>query len=114
MRKLIALIVLASLINSCSPTREISNETNNQIKTSEQIEKDGSSYDKAIVIKDKSESTGVRAEYAWLSKNYPGYQLKMQSLLFQNNKPYDKIKIVTASGEEKNIYFDISNFFGKF
>ncbi len=114
MRKLIALFALVSLIISCSPTRKISNETNNHNKTSEVIEKDGTSYDKAIIIKAKSESTGVGAEYAWLSKNYPGYQSKGQSLVFQNKKPYDIIEIVTASGEEKSIYFDISNFYGKF
>jgi len=37
-----------------------------------------------------------------------------QSLVFKNNKPYDILSIKTADGTEKKIYFDISNYFGKF
>ena len=63
---------------------------------------------------EKNESTGVDAEYLWLKKNYPGYKLKQQSLNFHNKKPYDILSIETKEGEEKEIYFDISNFYGKF
>ncbi len=114
MRKLIVLIALVSLINSCSTTKKMSDETNNQNNTSVRIANDGTSFEKAIVITEKSESVGVSAEYDWLKKNYPGYKTKGQSLVFQNNKPYDIIQIVTTSGEEKSIYFDISNFYGQF
>jgi len=75
---------------------------------------DGSSYEKAIVIQEKSETPGVNAEYKWIAEHYPGYSRGMQSLNFYNKKPYDIITIKTKDGEEKKIYFDISNFFGKF
>ena len=74
---------------------------------------DGSSFDKAIVVHEKTETKGVAWEYKWLAANYPGYSLDQQSLVYSNNKPYDKMDIKTASGESKTIYFDISNFFGK-
>jgi predicted Zn-dependent protease len=75
---------------------------------------DGSSYEKAIVIEEKSEKKGVDAEYAWLRQNYPGCRVGKQALNFKDKKPYDILTITTAEGETRQIYFDISNFFGKF
>ena len=75
---------------------------------------DGSSFANAIVIKEKSEATGGAAEYAWLRKNYPGYHTKMQSLVYHDKKPFDILHVVLANGTEKDFYFDIGNFFGKF
>jgi len=34
--------------------------------------------------------------------------------VFEEDKPYDIIKIKTKEGNLIEIYFDISNFFGKF
>lgn len=75
---------------------------------------DGSSFEKAIVINAANEMDGVPAEYEWLKSHYPGYKLKLQKLVMHNEKPYDLLTIITKKGEEKTIYFDISNFFGKF
>jgi hypothetical protein len=75
---------------------------------------DGSSFEKAIVIKADNEIDGVTAEYDWLKSKYPGYKLNLQKLVMHNDKPYDLLTIITQKGEEKVIYFDISNFFGKF
>jgi len=55
----------------------------------------------------------VRAEYAWLKEHYPGYKTTSQSLNNHDKKPFDIINIVTASGEKKAVYFNISGFFGK-
>jgi len=38
----------------------------------------------------------------------------MQSLTHNNKKPYDILKIETVEGKEVEVYFDISNFFGKY
>jgi len=78
------------------------------------VDHDGSSFEKAIFITEKTETTGVHAEYEWLKKNYPGYTMIKQSLINKGRKPYDILKIKTKDGEEKEICFDISNFFGKF
>ncbi|MCX7830054.1 MAG: hypothetical protein N2445_03215 [Acidobacteria bacterium] len=75
---------------------------------------DGLSYERAIVVPEKSEITGVNWEYKWLAENYPEYKFKGQSLAFENDKPYDIIEIKTKKGRVIKIYFDISNYFGKF
>ncbi len=75
---------------------------------------DGSSYDHAIVIMEKSERTGTAAEYAWLRKNFPGYSTNSQSLTYHNKKPFDILHVTLEDGTKKDFYFDISNFFGKF
>jgi hypothetical protein len=38
----------------------------------------------------------------------------MQALSHYKNKPYDIITIKTSEGKEIDVYFDISNFYGKF
>ena len=75
---------------------------------------DGSSFDKAILIKETHERPGIDAEYAWIRTQYPGSKVKGQSLMNHGGKPYDVIHITTADGTDKDVYFDISNFYGKF
>jgi len=53
-------------------------------------------------------------EHDWLEIHYPDYTLIEQSLIADGGKHYDVMPIKTANGEEKKIYFDISDFFGKF
>ena len=114
MKNLLMLVMLSSLLISCSSTRNVSGEIKKQDNASVVTENDGSSYETAIVIREKTESKGVSAEYAWLRQHYPGYRSEGQLLSYNNDKPYDIIHIVTANNEKKTIYFDISNFFGKF
>ncbi|PKP19124.1 MAG: hypothetical protein CVU05_12060 [Bacteroidetes bacterium HGW-Bacteroidetes-21] len=113
MRNIIVCISLLSLIISCSPTKRITNGSN-QNNSSVVTDELGSSFKNAIIIKEETETTGVDAEYAWIKKNYPGYKTIQQALKKDNNKYYDIIDIKTAQGEKKSIYFDITNFFGKF
>ncbi|HXB12796.1 MAG TPA: hypothetical protein VNZ45_12465 [Bacteroidia bacterium] len=75
---------------------------------------DGSSEKTAIVINETNEMTGVDTEYAWLKKNYPGYSSEGQALVMDKaGHPFDIIHIKTADGQKKDVYFDISKFFGK-
>lgn len=66
---------------------------------------------------------GVAAEHVWIRCRYPEYEFLEQSLttidLISGEKKYrndqihfDIIKIRLKSGTEKEIYFDISSFFG--
>lgn len=73
----------------------------------------GTSFENAIIIKVETEAAGVQEEYKWLSQNYPGYATLRKSQTSNANRHYDVIKIRTRNGDEKNIYFDISSFFGK-
>jgi hypothetical protein len=74
---------------------------------------DGSSFEKAIIIKGATEATGVKAEYEYLSKHFPGYKMERQSLLQKQGRTYDLIEFATKDGK-KAIFFDITDFFGKF
>lgn len=75
---------------------------------------DGSSMEKAIIIKGAVDSTdGVAAEYAYIKKKYKNYDTKMQGLQQKNGKKYDVITFATKEGNV-TLYFDITDFFGKF
>lgn len=116
MRKIIPVLLLSIVFFSCSSSRKNVSSTNNsgQVEMSKpNPDADGSSFEKAIVIMEKSETVGVDAEYKWLAKNYPGYKMLQQALSFYSKKPYDILTIKTSDGDEKKIYFDISNFYGK-
>jgi hypothetical protein len=74
---------------------------------------DGTSCAQAILVHAHSEMAGGRAEYDWIGVRYPGYQREMQALIRCNDRPADKLRIRTADGQEVEIFFDISEFFGQ-
>lgn len=76
---------------------------------------DGMSKETAYVIYEKSEGTGVPKEYVIL--RYLGLKPLGQALIFddKSGKPYDMLTVLDpASGKEREVWFDISNYFGKF
>ncbi|MCU0445315.1 MAG: hypothetical protein MUE85_10390 [Microscillaceae bacterium] len=108
-KALFILTVLITLLSACSASKKISTNSSTSTDIVENdASRDGSSAEKAIVVK------SIEAEYAWIRKNYPNSRMRSQALVFVKKKPYDILKITTAEGEEKSIYFDISKFFGKF
>jgi hypothetical protein len=111
---LIPVIILFVACHSSKKVTTANVKTEQAATTPENPNADGSSFEKAIVIQETSETNGVSAEYAWLRKQYPGYKFQSQTLSNHNKKPYDILNIETADGEKKAVYFDISNFFGKF
>jgi hypothetical protein len=108
------LIPVKAQEKAASPDSASVNKTDSAAADRAAIEKDGSSYDKAIVIKEDHESQGIHAEYAWIRNKYPGSKTRSQSLNFHDKKPFDIIHITTSDGKEVAVYFDISNFYGKF
>ena len=74
---------------------------------------DGSTEEKAVVIKGGNEETGVAAEYAYLEKHHPGYQRGAQAAFSKGKRQYDRLSFTTAKGEQRTIFFDITDFFGK-
>jgi hypothetical protein len=68
---------------------------------------------RVIVQGASGELDGVSAEYDWLAQKSPGYKRKFQSLTKCDGQPSDKVTIETASGDTVDVYFDISDFFGK-
>jgi hypothetical protein len=74
---------------------------------------DGSSAEKAVIIKNATGETGVSAEYAYLAKHFPGYKRGKQSLVRQEDRLFDVLEFTTADGKTMTIFFDITEFFGK-
>ena len=74
---------------------------------------DGSSVEKAVVIKAPNSFVGIRAEYSWIRKNHPDWQLERQSVLNAGGKIYDRMDFQTLDGRRVTLYFDITDFHGK-
>lgn len=75
---------------------------------------DGSSMESAVIIRNAAnESEGVAAESQWMRKVHPGWVKGTQGLFQKNGRHYDRIDY-TNRGEKLTIYFDITDFFGKF
>jgi len=111
MKKLVS-VALTLLTIACSPGRHSTMPSGTQ-QISSSSTQDGSTYENAVIIKERSETAGISAEYKWIREHYPGSKNKMQALEKVNHKSYDVLTIETADGVEKKIYFDISKFFGK-
>jgi hypothetical protein len=76
---------------------------------------DGSSIEQAVVIRNaKNETEGVDAESKWIKKVHPGWRKGNQALLNVKDRSYDQIEYATPDGKARTIYFDITDFFGKF
>ena len=76
---------------------------------------DGSTEEKAVIIKGAKDSqAGIAAEYSYLRKTFPGYKLRQQSLRGKAGTRYDVIAITTKDGRNIDVFFAITDFFGKF
>ncbi|MDR0478420.1 MAG: hypothetical protein LBH31_01165 [Burkholderiaceae bacterium] len=111
----ICLCLLAALAGCAQPTIPAAGQEPDQPAaaiTDQQTE--GSSFEKAVVIQEKTEIAGVPAEYTWLRDHYPSYKRISQSMISHDGKSYDILHIETEDRQEIDIYFDISSFFGHF
>ena len=113
MKQIGFLIIIFLILQSCTTSKAISSD-HSTVKTNEFVARDGTSFENAIIIEEKSETKGIAKEYEWLRVHYPGYHMIMQSLSNHNKKPFDIMKITIPEGKEIEVYFDISNFYGKF
>jgi hypothetical protein len=80
---------------------------------------DGSSIAQAIVIRGaKGESDGVAAEYKYLEMLYgpkgDGHNVQGQALLENGGRSFDKLDVDLKDGRTIAVFFDISDYFGKF
>jgi hypothetical protein len=77
------------------------------------VERDGSSSERAVILKSANGSMGaVESEAGWLAEHYPGWRKVRQALLRREGRRYDRITIESPSGEQRSIYFDITDAFG--
>jgi hypothetical protein len=63
------------------------------------------------MMDEKTETAGIQAEHRWVQANFPGWHWEMQSVVDHGGHVYDVIEI-SRGGERREIYFDISNWFG--
>ena len=90
-------IILSFLVaTSCSSTKSTLN-----------AERDGSSFEKAIIV------NSIAEEYEYTKKVCPNCKFLGQSLVFHEKKPYDILKYKKPNGKTVSYHFDISSFFGK-
>lgn len=75
---------------------------------------DGSAKEKAVIILGaKIEFERVYAEYDYLDKKFGGYEFLDQTFIGEDQKQYDILKIQLLDGSSKEVWFDISEFYGK-
>ena len=75
---------------------------------------DGSSQERAVVIHENDTPRGIAAENHWIAQNMPGYRKIGQALIQGQNGIYDRISVVGPNGERKEVFFEISEFFGRY
>ena len=83
------------------------------------IDNSGESMENSIkILHAKGEDDGIASEYYYLQSRYGrpkvDWNLNSQSTVATNGRAYDKMDIQLSDGMRKTIYFDITEFFGKF
>lgn len=78
----------------------------------------GDTPETAVVISGAANSmAGIEAESYYLIKQFgrqnTEWKLKRQSVLNQKGKVYDRMEIELRNGDKKDVYFEITEFFGK-
>ena len=62
----------------------------------------------------KNSREGIAAERRWVEENFPGSRwLRQRSRKNKEGRQIDEITLVTASGTEFPVYFDVTDWFGK-
>lgn len=74
---------------------------------------DGSSLENAIIISDCDNMEGVDQEYLEIRKRFGKFKLILQSLLNHEGRMVDKLELELENGRKIEVYFDITDFFGK-
>jgi hypothetical protein len=78
----------------------------------------GDTPETAIIIRGMPNHTrGVQAEYLYLTRRFgrrgTDWELTKQALLQVGGRSYDEMRIKLSDGTQKTIFFDITEFFGK-
>lgn len=73
---------------------------------------DGTSFSQAVVIEANDTMKGIRAENRWIEANMAGYQKIGQKLIQNDQGIFDIITVQNGQGDVREVYFNITNFFG--
>ena len=72
----------------------------------------GASFLNPVVIHENDTMRGIKAENRWIEENLPGFEKIGQKLVQNDQGTFDIITLQSASGEVREIYFEVSKFFG--
>ena len=115
--QLFALVICSAVIAACSSNKNTVEGTIDKPlpKTAAMFapERDGTSFDKAIIINEKTERAGIDAENAQLSALFPGSKRVSQRYEVYKDKQHEIVNISTTDNREIQVYFDVSSYFGK-
>jgi len=76
---------------------------------------DGSSKEKAIIILNaKNEEEGVDAEFNYIERKVGYFEIESQAFLDEGDRKYDRMKVVGVIGKKKELWFDITDYYGKY
>ncbi|MDT3697755.1 MAG: hypothetical protein ROY99_15375 [Ignavibacterium sp.] len=79
---------------------------------------DGSTEQNAVIINASSSLVGIPAEYEFIQSKFGAkgrdWELEQQMQYDKNSRSYDIMEIKLSNGISKKIFFDITNFYGKF
>jgi hypothetical protein len=78
---------------------------------------DGTSMHAAVVIRGaKGEQDGTAAEYKYLDLLLPdvSHTVRSQALMEDAGRSFDRLDVELAGGKSMTVFFDITDYFGKF
>ncbi len=118
----VVVIVLLLLFAGCEPADKPAGGTGTaQVSPVDALAKsgvafgggDGGSVKKAVLIKAPHKMDGIRAEYIWVRQEHPDWELKQQQTVSIQGRKYDVMAFTTPAGEDRTLYFDITEFITK-
>ena len=77
-----------------------------------EVDGDGSSCERPLVVRAASDRAGTLWEYEWLAKHYPGHGVVAQALRDSKGRTYDELRFKDAAGADIFVCFDITRTFG--
>jgi hypothetical protein len=73
---------------------------------------EGVSAETALVVQAANEDEGVALEYLWIDTHLPGSAVTSQSLRDQGARVYDVLRVDPLIGSEREVWFDITDWYG--
>ncbi len=74
---------------------------------------DGSSIEQAVTVMADSEQAGVQREMEWIFARYGKFRKTGVGLATVEQRKFDAVRVELADHSEREIFFDITSFFGK-
>ena len=118
--KIFALLISVSAITACSSNRnavdgmpDTTDKPLPKTATTFAPQRDGTSFERAIIINEKTERAGIDAENTQLTALFPGSKRVSQRYDIYKDKQHEIVNVTTSDGREVSVYFDVSSYFGK-